>query len=262
MTDKVAALLASHLGAGDRERIVCPKCKGGSSKEPSFVIGKLPSGKTVYKCYRASCGYSGAERGLAKPRVKHKAVQANPYRGPLMSLDKDQEEFLEGRIGWGAAERALGRPLWAPEVGRYAFPINTPQGRVRGYVLRSYDPGQGAKAWTRMTKADEPCASYYRQFSEDSVLLVEDIPSAVRAAQYTNVVALLGVGNMAIMEEIKEAGFKKVTWALDADAYSTSLKKHARFKHFFDSSAVIKLKKDLKDMTPKEVYLVLKDVGE
>jgi hypothetical protein len=147
--------------------------------------------------------------------------------------------------------------MYAPREHRVAYPIFDPMGKRRGWLLRAYDDRE-LKALSYPERVDEPHLSYYRTHVGDAhAIVVEDIPSAVRASRYTNAIALLGTG--VRLDDALEiaAHFRKVTWALDADATRLSLKWHLKYGGFFEQSELMVLEKDLKDMTEPELKALL-----
>ena len=246
-------ITASNLQLGEQIRTTCPFC---GSQDNTFSIARTDDGCTVWNCFRASCKRSG-KRGsgnLVHARLRpSKPRKLNPYRGTLQRCDTEQYKYLADNIGWTPSHCDIGNPLLASDINRYAYPIYDPMGLRRGHVLRSYNKDAQVKALTRMDK-DEPHMSWYRTHPQlPMVVVVEDIPSAVRVALYTNAVALCGTGcsyNYAL--EIA-AHAKHVVWALDADALVLSIKLHQKHKLLFDESSVLPIDMDFKDMSEERV---------
>lgn len=87
--------------------------------------------------------------------------------------------------------------------------------------------------------------------------MVEDIPSAVRASRYVSSVALLGTScTIEYAAEIKSF-CTSVVWALDEDATEIAIKHHRKHGILFDSSEVLCLPKDFKDMDEEELETIL-----
>ena len=246
-------LTASSLEDGESVRIVCPACGGGSTQEESMVISVV-DGQVSASCFRASCGYY-IRRGssLVRTRQSPKKHKLRPYTKPLIGLSPAQEQFLFDKVGWSDGHLVMARPMWAPEDSRYAFPIYGPTGACRGYCLRSYDPGASFKALTRMHEA-EPHTSWYCHHRDRETVLVEDIPSAVRVAPYVDCVALLGTSvPPEYIQEILAHTNRRLVWALDNDASALAIKLHKKWSLLCESSRVVLLPKDYKNMTEKEL---------
>jgi len=90
------------------------------------------------------------------------------------------------------------------------------------------------------------------------ILAVEDIPSAVRAARYVDTVALLGTGcNTDYATEISSM-YRHIVWALDEDATGQALKLMRKHALLFETSRVLVLEEDLKDMKEERLCELLK----
>jgi hypothetical protein len=247
---------AEALEPGESKRITCVFCNGNGR---TMSLSRTPEGTVVWNCFRASCEAKGAQGGgrLVRTRHKPREQKVRPYTGELASLDDSQMEFLLDKIGWTDQHVAMARPRWAPEAGRFAFPIFGPMGVRRGYVLRSYDEFAEVKALTRMDLAEPHMSWYCYHGDPNHVVVVEDIPSAVRAGMYAHAVALCGTG--AGPDYINEiaAHARNITWALDADATSLAVKWHRKHSLLFDSSRVLPLEYDIKDMDEADVAALL-----
>jgi hypothetical protein len=243
---------ASSLEAGERTRITCITC-GGSGR--TLTISRMDDGVIVWNCYRASCEERGANGGgrLVRTRETPRQQTIKPYTRSLERCDDASEEFLLDAIGWEEDHVEMARPLWAADDLRYAFPIYGPTGIRRGYVLRSYAEHATTKALTYMESA-EPHMSWYRHNGPTSdVVVVEDIPSAVRVARYANALALCGTGCGPDYANEIAAHVQNVTWALDADATSLAIKLHRKHSLLFYGSRVMPLPCDVKDMDEADV---------
>jgi hypothetical protein len=250
--------MAEELEDGDDFYLDCPACHSRGK----FAL-RRDGNAAVYHCFKAACSLHGGGRvsvngqRLVEERGSRRRKQkVTPYTGELVALDERQKAFLLHKIGWEAWHRATSRVMWAPGKQRFAFPIFDPMGRRRGWTLRSYN-GLQPKALTRMDR-EEPHLSWYRRHGNWSCLLVvEDIPSAVRAARYIDCVALggTGVGPDYVQEIAAHARY--VIWALDPDATDQALALHRKYSLAFESSRVMVLARDIKDMTEDAVQELL-----
>lgn len=256
MNKKLAAILAA-LDDHDTTRTVCPYCNGGTSGEASFNATR--EGDTYYwKCFRASCGRAGKKGEVRYVTTPIRKRNTKVWEGDCEPLSDDWRAFLNAKVGFDSWHCSTAGCLYAPREHRVAYPIFDPMGQRRGWLLRAYDD-RDFKALTYPERVDEPHLSYYRtHVGSPHVLVVEDIPSAVRASRYTNAVALLGTG--VRLDDALEiaAHFRSVTWALDADATKLALKWHMKYGGFFESSELLVLQKDLKDMTEDELVEALR----
>lgn len=250
-------LLAADLVEGENRYTECPSCE-----RPGKFSIMLENGRAVYHCFRATCdlhkGGSFSVNGsrLVRTRSEPRKQEFTPFEGELEYLDDEWIKYLGRKIGFTDRHLDIGRPMYAPEEHRIAFPIFSPLGRRRGWSLRSYNHAE-PKALTRMDVA-EPHMSWYRQSPEDgTIMVVEDPPSAIRAAIYRNSVALLGTGCGPDYAQELAAHARHVVWALDADATTESLRLHRKYGLMFESSRVLVLEKDLKDMDEEQLCQTL-----
>jgi hypothetical protein len=257
MSRAEVSLIAAALEEGEQTREVCPFCQGGSSGERSLNV-TVRDGVVLYNCHRASCDEQGAigTSNLVVRTTRKHTRKITPYEGELEHLDDEWVAYLRDTIGWHEGHLDVGRPFFAPEEHRVAFPIFSPMGIRRGWVLRSYEPFARTKTLTRMD-VDEPHLSWYRPNHSKHVMVVEDIPSAVRAAQYIDSVALCGSGcSLDYAMEIA-AHYRNVVWALDADATAHALRLMRKHSVLFDTSRVLVLEKDIKDEDEERLMEIL-----
>jgi hypothetical protein len=105
---------------------------------------------------------------------------------------------------------------------------------------------------------DEEGLSWYKTQPTAPTVLVEDIPSAVRASKYVNAVALLGTGiGLSRAVEIAETTSRPIMVALDQDAVDLSFKWARKYSLLWGDVKVLPLKKDMKNMTEEELKELL-----
>lgn len=264
-------LQGADLDDGETHRGSCPNCE----RRNTFTITRTGA-SLVYNCYSANCDFRGVvgERS-SKPRRANSLVgelgnlthsrfgetpsRVKPFTGELRELDDKQKRFLEGKIGFTDEHLSKSGVLYSATEDRFVYPIYGPQGKRRGWLLRSYDPGIDVR-WKALTRleVDEPHLSWYGPWTTDSVLVVEDIPSAVRASFHMGpVVSMCGGGTS------KEAAYelkslcRNVIWAFDQDASDLAIKHHQKYKINFNTSKVLLLDVDLKDMPEDDLRALL-----
>jgi len=241
--------------AGSGERIICPFCNGGMTRERSMVVW----GPEHYKCFRASCGKAGWGTGGVQPREK----QARYFTKPTLQLTRDQAEFLCILFGLDSAPSVS----YSPDEDRYIFDVLAPMGWLRGHMARSYS-GQTPKTLAYRAKTEEPWMhwskprDYQPLHAAKPVVVVEDIVSAEKVAQFglQRGCALLGTHmDVERAEEIRQlAGNKPVHIALDKDATGLAIKHYNKFGDIIPNLFVLALDKDIKDMSRAETWSVLK----
>jgi DNA primase len=114
------------------------------------------------------------------------------------------------------------------------------------------------KALTYPNEDEEQLSWYFSSNPSAPTVLVEDIPSAVRAATYINAVSLLGttVGEDKA-QEIRKHAKGRIIIALDQDAVDQAMALAKRYRMLWDYPEVLPLQQDLKDMDEAELWQLL-----
>lgn len=241
--------IAENLDVGETQRSACPKCK----RDDTFSVSKMDDFTTLYQCFHADCDFKGrvgptltnpdAQRLVKKPRV----------------WEGKPEPLPEPVVQWIADQWRIADPPWyytKDYGGRIAMPILSPSGLQRGWVLRN-DGSSQPKALTYVDEGED-ALSWYKTVPGAPTILVEDIPSAVRASTYVNSVALCGTGigeDRAL--EIAEYATRPIVVALDQDATKLSFKWARKYSLLWGTVEVLPLRQDLKDMQETEICALL-----
>jgi hypothetical protein len=184
--------------------------------------------------------------------------QGNPYIGNLTGLPAEQYPRLNAEVGFREVHHNIARVMWANVEQRVAYPILSPTGRRRGWVLRSYEQGVRPKALTFMDTGAAK-TSHYRRHGSAKTYLVEDIPSAVRGSLYANTVSLQGtsITDDAVME--LQEFYDDIVICLDNDATVQAIKLQRDLDLFFRKVDIVVPDKDLKDMSEEELEEFMSD---
>jgi len=251
-------LMSTELDLGDSLRVICPRCEGGSSNEKSLSISRLEDGDLVWQCFRANCpekngaSDSGVSRISSVPKEIEKVRKV--FKGTTKALTEVQLAQLNSM--WGVTNP----PYWyyTPDYGgRIAMSIRGPKYNHRGWVLRDIRGNARVKALTYLDKKEESL-SWYKTHPDQPTVLVEDIPSAVRASRYVNSIALLGTAiGIGKALEIAEYGTRPIILALDQDATRQSFKHLTRYGLMWEDTRILTLPKDLKNMNEVELQEIL-----
>lgn len=255
----------SYNYIGDGETVsgeVCPVCEGGPTSETSLSVTKR-GGTLLFNCHRSSCGLRGAvssggmptfgeertglDRENSYPRIKTEPLNAAVIKFLATKFRIPAESFEYAGFGWtGDANGRYGR--------RVAMPIYGPGSTERGTSYRSYE-GNSPKAIIELKNASEVSASWYRwQRKAKTLVLVEDQVSAVKLAEHTHSLALLGTHiNEELADEIVNEKYERVVICLDNDATSKAIKLQLLWRHKIRGLCVHGLEFDIKDMT-NEVF--------
>lgn len=250
-------LLGADLQIGESIRILCPRCEGGSTAEKSLAITRDENNALVWQCFRASCIEKGstAKTGTLMPgTVTPRPKPRKEFTGKTVPLSDKLKERIHTM--WGITDPP--HWYWTPEYGgRVAMSVRSPKYTHRGWVLRDIRGRSAVKALTYIENNEEGL-SWYKTTPGAGTLLVEDIPSAVRASTYVNSVALLGTGiGIARAHEIAEFASRPLILALDQDATALSFKWANKWALMWDDVIVLPLTKDIKDMKESDVESLL-----
>ena len=237
----------------------CPSC--GRDK---LSITIREDGTKLWHCFSASCGHSGGRSPdgvIPPPCIRSVRKLGNPYREPLLPLQASQIEMLSNEVGFIPVHIAIARPCWANMVRRVAFPLLNYLGQRQGWCLRSYEQAE-PKALTFVDAESTKLSYYTSDVNLRTAILVEDIPSAVRAAPYINSVALLGTSIASDERHELSEHFDHIIIALDADATANAIRLQGQLACLFKQVDVLMLPCDIKDMKESEICQLLKPLHE
>jgi len=240
----------------------CPYCNGGENNEYSLSV-RRDYNQAFYQCHRVSCNEKGSININTSAVAQSPAMtSSNGYDKPLVALPTHIKEELSKR--WFVQDRhiEIGKWKWAEEDNRIYMPIMSRiPNKELGWVLRSMQPVK-SKTLTTLVDATTAALSFYANSASDTLIVVEDIPSAVRASLYVSSVAVLGTSiTENKVSEMKQFGAGHVILALDKDATTKAAKAMPLFVSRFKKVSLLshKMSKDLKDMPEDELVSLIKD---
>lgn len=250
-------LEGADLELGENKRTICPACRGGKSEERSLSITLGEDAVLRWQCFRAKC-----DLGAGTNAKTQAVVHTTPLVKPKKKFDgtvKDLNDYYRAWIleHWGIAEPE--HWWYTPDYGgRIAMSVRSPKFLHRGWVLRDIMGNAQTKALTYIDQ-DEEGLSWYKTNPNAPTVVVEDIPSAVRASMTgVNAVALLGTGvGVTRAIEIAENARNGIIMALDNDAIDLSFKWARKYSLLWGDVSVLPLAKDMKDMTEDELKELL-----
>jgi hypothetical protein len=245
-------ILGSNLSEGESLRVICPICGGGMSKEKTLSITRNQG--LVWQCFRAKCGAKGATHSVGFTTSKSK-TQSLPktWDGVLFEVPPKVADAIYDK--W--LLRDVPNWYWTTEYGgRVAMSVRAANDTHRGWVLRALNTTSRTKALTYVEKGEG--LSWYKTTPHSGTVIVEDIPSAVRASVYINAVALLGHGiGLDRAREIAEYAPRPIIVALDQDVTRKAFQLAQKYALLWDDVKVLPLEEDLKDMEETELCSLL-----
>lgn len=247
-------LLGATLSEGQSLRTICPACKGGTSEERTLSITRNEG--LVWQCYRATCGAKGATHSATSSKEKTTKKEHPTWEGTTHELPPKVRDRIETL--WG-----ITNPLhwyWTTDFGgRVAMSVRSPSDTHRGWILRALSGTQRTKV-LNFINPDEEGLSWYKTKPYAVTVIVEDIPSALRASTYVNSVALLGTGvgsDRAL--EIAQHSTTSLVVALDQDATDTAFRIARKWSLLWGDVSVLPLTKDIKNMNEEELKDLLNE---
>lgn len=266
--------LGADLDDGEEARHVCPHCGGGSSREKSLSIRRNAM-RLSYCCYRASCDLgmgtvmlTGDGKQIFNGRKINQSTTRQKTKLKTVQLWLSLARMLKKKYGL-TDELLLYGNVRAVSDGRVAYSIFGPKRERRGYVVRKYkDHYKGLaafvsvpKAYNDFFKSDTVGLSWYfrergrkKAKNSNTLVLVEDIVSALRLCPYVDSCALLGtMFEPKRQKEVKSMRYKKVVLALDADATRKATKIVRQARTYLPELKVKYLDCDVKDMSEEQV---------
>lgn len=256
MSHKAAILgMASTLSRGDTVREVCPACGGGSDNEKSLSLTLSEDGQVLWHCFRNKCTL---DAGKSTKHISINSGLVKPKRKVFDGLVYDLSEDVRQRVHalWGITD--FTHMYWTDSYrGRLAMSIRSPKYLHRGWVLRDIYNKSDVKALSFIDEGEEGISWYKNHVGADTII-VEDIPSAVRASSVLNAVALCGTGvGLSRAMEIQEHAPGRKLVALDQDATAEAFRIARKWALLWGDVAVLPLKKDIKNMTEEELKELL-----
>lgn len=248
---------------------VAPDCHGGRD---SMVVERKKDGQLIAFCFRCNRrGFTNPPRSFVSPSKAHGAVHPSPSRVAVTPPDdctsewgayprEAREWLLRGGVD---AEKARhhgiqwcesGHQLWIP--ARQHSRVTTGY-KDSGYVLRGFNP---KSYYTRTNDKDNMYGYYVSDVINNTIIIVEDIISAIKCSQAADSIALLGThAKPAVVEQILKEGYKKAFVFLDADNPQVRMKAREIPKRLpFVECKIIETGSDPKYLTKEQIEELIK----
>lgn len=262
--DKVI-LAALDLPAGVSTKIVCPACLGGASGERSMTLSRSPAGVVLWHCHRAACGSSGRDGNSLAPQItaprRRTVLELHPRQLPddelqelCKKFDVKPDVLVQAGVRWDAMQQ------------RVLYPVVDYSGLKVGWFARTYDKQIKPKTLTAVPLGHQPISFFSNAGRCGTLLVVEDVPSAICAREHGVHAVALGGTYMSpgmeadILKYCQWQGVQEVVIALDNDATAKAFKL-ANELALMITVRVLPLKKDIKNMTCEERAALLSEGG-
>ena len=257
---------ADKIPEGCTLTVKCPFCTEDYERQnrpwnwkPSKSMSISREGYALlYHCFRASCsrgrGVIHILDGLHKAAIAKAEKQTASFspKWYRYKTEPAQIENLKGSTTLTKEELAEQHVRYAKDRGTVVFPIFDHVGHEVGVVDRSY-VGRDPKALTYWF-SDVPKMHFPLEEATTSVcMLVEDIPSAIKATKHVTSVALLGTNLTSDCLMHLRGKFTTLYIALDEDATDKAIQMAKKYSIFFKEVIPVPLKKDIKNMNDEEL---------
>jgi len=267
--------IAAGLSVGESYRGVCPMCEGGSTREKSLAVNRSSNTTASFICFRNNCSLNSGHVAVFTDGDKVLSAKSRPVSKEaneprLFPLSQAAIELLRSKYMLeDSMIRHSGVKLTKDQ--RLAFPLKGPYGRSVGLVIRkekelylgTREYSTIPKVWNFVRDKDLYCGSWYQQYFHKrkysgTLIIVEDIISALRLTPYADVVALTGTNLLRpILDEIKSRRYDRVYLALDNDAIDKSFVLVRRLSNIIPNLRILPLEQDVKNMTREDVERTL-----
>jgi hypothetical protein len=253
-------LMATECPPGHNIKRVCPRCRGGLSREESLSLTVTERNEVKWICFRASCEFKGSKAHGA-PVVGAPISRKRPvsFTGDLSMLTTAQEKTFHFMYGLTSSTLKRAWVHYAETEDRYSFAVVGPTGKVRGTILRSFGvKGPKPKAMTYKTEVEEPFIGWYGKGRQ--VVVVEDILSALKVSQAgARGVALNGTHlTLDMAREIADFADPPVVLALDKGTMPLQVVYRNKYDTVWDGTKIWQLDRDLKYETEESIKEALR----
>jgi len=248
---------AEHLGVDESTRITCPFCL--DTTEHTMSVTRTIS-TALYHCFRATCGKSGV-LGASISRTPKKEFKPRVFNKPtdLILMYQAAVDYLGG-YGILPYEAYSQNITWLDKERRLVFPLYDHRGYKWGTLTKAID--KGVKPKTILYKENNIPSLHFPRTGAlecETLVLVEDVMSAIKLSNYTATAAILGTHiNEELILYIKSLGFKDVRIMFDNDATAKALGYVNKYKGLLNLS-VVEVSKPYSD--PKDIpHTLLKGI--
>ena len=262
------------LSIGETTNDLCPICEGGEHHDRSFSVTRRPTG-LLFNCFRNKCGIRGfiPEITTTDFTEQPKAFVPKYFNRPLLNLP--EEIRLAISVIYGISSENIELQRWKLDITdegdrRIYIPLFDLDGFNYGAlsIKKPFLPGISELPKVVTYKfLDKPMVHYPKtELISGPIVLVEDAISATRIAPLVRSAALLGTHMSASQARSLCAASPSLIVALDADTWEHKVPKPLlikdEYQFLFEEIRLIKLDKDVKDMTRIEFDKFISEVLE
>lgn len=243
---------------------LCPSCRGGRTGERTLSVTR-DGGTLLWRCHRAQCSFTGGtgsrststDGAFTRP-VEARGTVGRGYLRTSASLPEVQRQLLATQLHITDEHITRWQLGWNEQEQKVVQPIRDRHGNDLGAALR-VPPGDKRQPKSK-SHTEEGAMAWHVNPTTPGLIIVEDIYSAIRAADYISSVALLSTYlNDERVDAIRASGLSPVYLALDGDVYPQIIRYVQQFRSRLPMIPV-KLPCDLKNMEPQELEAFMKEL--
>lgn len=244
---------AVSLAVGESETVYCPFCDNEKPYPPSMSLTRTETG-ILYNCYRASCSGRGHIGSLPSNMIETKVkpeFTPNSLTDPTGQLSNEIEAHLVSKYNLTVSEMHNHNFKELTLRSGIVMPLYTQSGSKWGNTVKLFNTKSKAKHYIDV---DVPSRLAWCKLSSSvdehtTVILTEDVLSAVRCSRFYRSCALLGTNlTSEMIKDLLSAGYVHVILALDPDALSKAVKLQQQSALFFSTFRIASLSADPKDL--------------
>jgi hypothetical protein len=254
-------VIASKIPKGTTDnQILCPWCRGGEHGDKAFSVTIREDGVGLFMCHRVSCRkhgriYLNGQIGLSVAQDARSQRKLNPYEGSSRLLNDDELKTLEAVYGFNRGDVKRGRLFCDVSSSRLGITICGPTGNIRGVELRLFKSAIGKRKTWSHPEVDEPWLGWFSgPNSQEPVVLVEDVLSALKVSRQFVAVSLMG-SHLKLDDLMEVCRYTdQVVLCLDRDATSKAIDFKKRFMFICPQLRVVPLPgPDLKYLPDRDI---------
>lgn len=235
--------------------IVCPWCRGGQNQDQAFAVTRTDDG-LLYICYRASCPHSGfiPAYGSSEARSGTVCKPVREFHRPLKALPNRLRRVLESKyeLDWDTQKGQEWKYDYTKD--RLYMPVFDYMGYQAGAVVKRLSDDKSIPKTVLYGENGQYHRLHYPRLPEkplvsagNTLVVVEDIISAVKVSRILPCVALLGT-HMSQDQACELASrYTQLVIALDPDAYGKALLMADKYGILFQDVSVLDMDQDPKD---------------
>lgn len=256
----IIKMSALGLGVGSSMYIHCPYCINIEQQRPKMSVTRQPDG-LLYFCHRANCGKAGfvSDYQLEGDCPPRNDFEPRIFTGSTESLPDHMLSILytDYYITEEVAEQNGILKIY--NRNGILLPLFDSTGKPFGHTTKYFD---GHKAYHFITEPGDhihyPRSDRKRDLK--TIMLVEDVLSSIRCAEFIDSGSLLGTNvSTAKLESLLNQGYTDIILGLDPDAFIKALR--IKRNYLIPSAVhVIKLTNDPKDLPPQRLEEEIKNV--